>query len=74
MILISYIWEQYIAVKQSLMIETISGIGVAVLIIIITGMLSSCFNAKLFATTILVAIAFISVGFALNKIPSVLYY
>jgi len=56
------------------MIETISGIGVAVLIIIITGMLSSCFNAKLFATTILVAIAFISVGFALNKSPSVLYY
>lgn len=51
------------------MVETISGVGVAVLIIIITRMLSSYFTAKLFASTILVAIAFIYVGFALKQNP-----
>jgi hypothetical protein len=49
------------------MIETISGIITAVLIIIICRLLSKHFNTKLMAATILVAIAFIYVGFSLKE-------
>ena len=51
------------------MIETISGIVVAVVIIILSQMLSKHFTAKLIATTILVAIVFIYVGFSLKDNP-----
>lgn len=51
------------------MIETISGIVTAVVIIIITRILSKYFTNKLFAATILVAIAFIYVGFSLKDNP-----
>lgn len=51
------------------MIETISGIVIAVAIIILTRVLSKFFTAKLMATTILVAIAFIYVGFSLKDNP-----
>ena len=51
------------------MIETISGIVVAVVIIILYRMLSKYFTAKLFAASILVAIAFIYVGFSLKDNP-----
>jgi len=51
------------------MIETISGIIAAVLIILITRGLSKYFTTKLFAATILVAIAFIYVGFSLKNNP-----
>jgi hypothetical protein len=51
------------------MIETISGIVAAVVIIIISQVLSKYFTAKLIATTILVAIAFIYVGFSLKNNP-----
>ena len=49
--------------------ETISGIITAVLIIIITRLLSKYFTARLMAATILVAIAFIYVGFSLKENP-----
>jgi len=51
------------------MIETISGIAAAVAIIIISRALSRYFTARLMATTILVAIAFIYVGFSLKGNP-----
>ena len=51
------------------MIEIISGVVVAVLIIIVSRMLSSYFTVKLFAATNLVAIAFIYVGFVLKQNP-----
>ena len=51
------------------MIEIISGIVVGVLIIILTQVLFKYFTYKLIATTILVAIAFIYVGFALKGNP-----
>lgn len=51
------------------MVETILGIVVAVVIIILTRMLSKYFTAELFAATILVAIAFIYVGFSLKDNP-----
>jgi hypothetical protein len=51
------------------MIEIISGIVTAVAIIILTRVLSKFFTAKLMATTILVAIAFIYVGFSLKDNP-----
>ena len=46
--------------------EIISGIGVAVLIILLSRVLSKYFTNKLIAATILVAIAFIYVGFSLK--------
>ena len=49
--------------------ETISGIVTAILIIIITRLLSKYFTTSLMATTILVAIAFIYVGFSLMENP-----
>jgi hypothetical protein len=51
------------------MIETIAGIVTAVAIIILTRIMSKFFTAKLMATTILVAIAFIYVGFSLKDNP-----
>ena len=51
------------------MIEAIFGIITAVVIIVISRMLSKYFTAKLMATTILVAIAFIYVGFSLKDNP-----
>jgi hypothetical protein len=51
------------------MIETISGITAAVAIIIISRVLSGYFTLRLMATTILVAIAFIYVGFSLKDNP-----
>jgi len=51
------------------MTETISGVAVAAFVIILTRMLSAYFTTKLFATTILVAIAFIYVGFSLKQNP-----
>lgn len=51
------------------MIETITGIVTAVVVIIISRLLSKYFSAKLFAATILVAIAFIYVGFSLKDNP-----
>jgi len=48
------------------MIETIAGIIVAVLIIVLSEILSKYFPKKLIAVTILVAIAFIYVGFSLK--------
>jgi len=55
--------------KIKKMIETISGIVSAVAIIIISRVLSKYFTLKLMATTILVAIAFIYVGFSLKDNP-----
>jgi len=49
------------------MTETISGIIVALAIIILTRLLSGYFTAKLLAATILVAIGFIYVGFSLQN-------
>ena len=51
------------------MLETISGIVAAVVIILLTRGLSKYFTTKLFAATILVAIAFIYVGFSLKNNP-----
>jgi uncharacterized protein DUF6010 len=51
------------------MIETISGIVIAIGVIIITRLLSRYFTTKLMASTILVAIAFIYVGFSLKDNP-----
>jgi hypothetical protein len=48
------------------MTEALSGIVVAIVVIILTRLLSGYFTAKLMATTILVAIAFIYVGFSLK--------
>ena len=52
------------------MIETISGIVTAIMIIVLSRLLSKYFTTKLFAATILVAIAFIYVGFALKDNPA----
>ncbi len=56
------------------MIGTISGLIVAVAIIILSLILKKYFTTKLIAATILVAIAFIYVGFALkdNAVPSII--
>ena len=54
------------------MIETISGLAAAVVIILLSRVLSRYFTAKLFAATVLVAIAFIYVGFSLKTNPVVL--
>jgi hypothetical protein len=51
------------------MVETISGIIVAVLCILLTQVLSKYFTTKLIAATILVAIAFIYVGYSLKENP-----
>jgi len=51
------------------MIETISGIVTAIVIILLSQVLSKYYTAKLIATTILVAIAFIYVGFSLKDNP-----
>lgn len=51
------------------MTETISGIIAAVALIIITQIFSKYFTAKLIAATMLVAIAFIYVGFSLKTNP-----
>lgn len=51
------------------MVETISGIVAAVAIIILAQLFSRFFTIKLFATTCLVAIAFIYVGFSLKGNP-----
>jgi hypothetical protein len=51
------------------MVETISGIIVAVLCILLSQLLSKYFTTKLIAATILVAIAFIYVGFSLKENP-----
>ena len=52
------------------MIETIIGIITAVIIILLSQVLSKYFTVKLFAATILVAIAFIYVGFSLKGNPT----
>jgi hypothetical protein len=49
------------------MIEAISGLVTAVMIIIISRLLSKYFTVRLFAATNLVAIAFIYVGFSLKN-------
>lgn len=51
------------------MIEIISGIVTAVVIIILSRWLSKFFTNKLIAATLLVAIAFIYVGFSLKDNP-----
>jgi len=51
------------------MIEIISGVGAAILIIVISRALSRHFTTKLIAAAILVAIAFIYVGFSLKNNP-----
>jgi hypothetical protein len=51
------------------MAETISGIIAAVVIIILSQVLSRYFTVRLFAATVLVAIAFIYVGFSLKGNP-----
>ena len=51
------------------MIETISGIVIAFALIILYRFLSKYFTAKLMASTTLVAIAFIYVGFSLKDNP-----
>src|ERR1043165_9379183 len=51
------------------MIETISGIITAVVLIVVYRILSKYFTAKLLAATTLVAIAFIYVGFSLKDNP-----
>ncbi len=51
------------------MTEAISGIIVSILIIILSRLFSKYFTTKLFAATILVAIAFIYVGFSLKGNP-----
>ena len=52
------------------MIETVSGIITALVIIILSRVLSKYFSVQLFATAILVAIAFIYVGFSLKNNPA----
>ena len=51
------------------MVAVISGIVVAILVIIVAQLLSKYFTMKLMASTILVAIAFIYVGFSLKTNP-----
>jgi uncharacterized membrane protein HdeD (DUF308 family) len=51
------------------MVETISGIITAIVIILVSVVLSKYFTTKLIAATILVAIAFIYVGFSLKENP-----
>lgn len=51
------------------MLELISGIVVGIVIIILTQLLSKYFTTKLMAATILVAIAFIYIGYALKGNP-----
>ncbi len=51
------------------MTETISGIVTAVVIIILSRVLSKYFSTRLIAATILVAIGFIYVGFSLKDNP-----
>jgi len=51
------------------MIELISGIITAVVIIVISQTLSKIFTIKLIAATVLVAIAFIYIGFSLKGNP-----
>jgi hypothetical protein len=52
------------------MVEIISGIVAAVVIIFLSRILSKYFSTRLFASTILVAIAFIYVGFSLKDNPT----
>lgn len=52
------------------MIEIISGVVAAILIIIVSRTLSEYFTIKLFAAMVLVAIAFIYVGFSLKDNPA----
>ena len=56
------------------MIETFAGVLVAVVLIIITLMVNKYFTTRLLSATILVAIAFIYVGFALkdNTVPYII--
>ena len=49
------------------MIQILSAIATALVIIVITILLSKHFSAKLFAATILCSIAFIYVGFSLKE-------
>ena len=49
------------------MIQILSAIATALIIIVITILLSKHFSAKLFAATILCSIAFIYVGFSLRE-------
>ena len=51
------------------MTETITGLIVAVVIIILSRLLSGYFTTRLFSAAILVAIAFIYVGFSLKDNP-----
>jgi hypothetical protein len=51
------------------MIETISGVIIAVVIILLCRLVSGYFTQKLLAATILVAIGFIYVGFSLKDNP-----
>ncbi|HEY9340795.1 MAG TPA: hypothetical protein VIQ23_04395, partial [Hanamia sp.] len=55
------------------MIEALSGMVIATIIIILSRALRSFFSTRLIATTVLVAIAFIYVGFSLqtNLISSI---
>ena len=52
------------------MIEIISGVVAAIVIIIVSQTLSKYFTSKLFAAMVLVAIAFIYVGFSLKDNPT----
>lgn len=52
------------------MIETASGIATAIVVIILSQVLSKYFAANLIAATVLVAIAFIYVGFSLKDNPA----
>lgn len=52
------------------MTETISGIVAAIVIIILSRVLVKYFTTRLFAATVLVAIAFIYVGFSLKNNPA----
>ncbi len=63
--------EISLTLKQNKMVETITGIVVAVGLIFLTMALNKYFTTKLIAAAILIAIAFIYVGFALkdNTIP-----
>ncbi|HLA58022.1 MAG TPA: DUF6010 family protein [Puia sp.] len=51
------------------MIEILSAVGCSLVIIILARVLSKVFTTKLFAAAILVAIAFIYVGFSLKDNP-----
>ena len=66
--------EEYSAVlfknlNQNNMIQIISGIATALVIIFFTALLSKQFSTKLIATTTLCSIAFIYVGFSLKDNP-----